>query len=522
LPFKEEYRYMMRLKKNIHIFALAALSFILILESAPVSAAEYQWFHPNTGYVANNPLDICRAVVIEQESDPNRNETLLPETIGVYQIYSISYGGTQTFSALCVWDFLNTSALEAGIEQRSTTSGVTAYRRGDSCIGTKIYNPVTGICGQDKEMGAPDGISCVGNPISIKSGNKYQQETDYNDGAFEITRNYNSLNGLWRSSFSDNIKITSDGSQAYLSRADGGTFSYTISGERAAPDVSGSGDLQKMTSGWRYSSPAGEVLEFDTAGRLVKYLTKENAQYTISYDYSTLSVKSNVKSSKKLILALDAQGQPLQALIDGVKLVYSYKEGRLASLTKTIGKSILIRKFLYEKDDKKLLTGIVDERGVRFATWDYDTQGRAISSQHAGGAGITTVAYSKNSSAVTNELGKKTIYNYQQYLGVNRITSIIGEPSPNCPASNSSYTYTDQGRLKTRTDAKGLVTTYAYDDRGLETSRTEASGTLQARVTTTEWDPTRFVRNKVVEPTRTTVYTYDDQGRETGRQVSAR
>ena len=46
--------------------------------------------------------------------------------------------------------------------------------------------------------------------------------------------------------------------------------------------------------------------------------------------------------------------------------------------------------------------------------------------------------------------------------------------------------------------------------------------TLKVRTLTTEWDTTRFLRTKVVEPTRITVYTYDDQGRETGRQVSAR
>jgi hypothetical protein len=67
---------------------------------------------------------------------------------------------------------------------------------------------------------------------------------------------------------------------------------------------------------------------------------------------------------------------------------------------------------------------------------------------------------------------------------------------------------------------KGFSTSYTH--RGLEISRTEASGTSQARVATTEWDPTRFLHTKVVEPTRTTVYPYNDQGRETGRQVSAR
>ena len=103
-----------------------------------------------------------------------------------------------------------------------------------------------------------------------------------------------------------------------------------------------------------------------------------------------------------------------------------------------------------------------------------------------------------------------------------RITSIEGQPTPNCPSSNSTFTYDAGGLLKTRTDAKGNLTTYDYNDRGLETSRTEASGTPQARTTTTEWHPTLFLKTKVTEPDRITTYQYDAQGRKTGQIVTPR
>ncbi|GGJ46896.1 hypothetical protein GCM10009085_45550 [Pseudomonas avellanae] len=103
--------------------------------------------------------------------------------------------------------------------------------------------------------------------------------------------------------------------------------------------------------------------------------------------------------------------------------------------------------------------------------------------------------------------------------GVRRITSIEGEPSPNCPASNSSYTYNDSGQILSKVDAQGLITTYTYNERGLETSRAEASGTALARITTTDWEPSLFLPRKIVEPTRTTVYSYDDQGRELSRRT---
>ncbi len=144
-------------------------------------------------------------------------------------------------------------------------------------------------------------------------------------------------------------------------------------------------------------------------------------------------------------------------------------------------------------------------------------------SQHAGGASLIQINYNADgSSTVTNELGKKTVYRYKNISGVKRISSIEGEPSANCPASNSVYTYNDRGQVLTKTDAKGLVTTYDYNDRGLEVSRTEATGTALARPTTTEWDPDRFLPIKVIEPNRITVYSYDNQGRELTRQSTSR
>ncbi len=131
------------------------------------------------------------------------------------------------------------------------------------------------------------------------------------------------------------------------------------------------------------------------------------------------------------------------------------------------------------------------------------------------------VAYNADgSSTVTNELGKNATYRFTNFGGVKRVKAIEGEPSPNCSASNSSYTYNDRGQVLTKTDAKGLSTTYSYNDRGLKVSRVEASGTPLARTITTEWDPSRFLKTKVVEPTRTTLYTYDAQGRPLSQQTT--
>jgi YD repeat-containing protein len=196
----------------------------------------------------------------------------------------------------------------------------------------------------------------------------------------------------------------------------------------------------------------------------------------------------------------------------------------LTTRSLTSNDTTTVRTYSYENgSDFKLLTGVTDERGVRYTTWTYDGQGRTISSEHAGGAEKTLVSYNADgSSTVTNALSKKTTYRFQVIQGVKRITAIEGEPSANCPNSNSTFTYDERGLLKTKTDNKGHVTTYDYNERGLEVSRTEAAGTAQARTITTEWHPEFFLPATVTEPDRITQYTYDAQGRQTSQSVIQR
>lgn len=200
-------------------------------------------------------------------------------------------------------------------------------------------------------------------------------------------------------------------------------------------------------------------------------------------------------------------------------------KGMPAFLIKSIdGASTPLRSYYYEDSRfPKYLTAIMDERRIKYATWTYDTQGRAISSEHADGAEKVLISYNSDGSrTVTNPLGKKTIFRTANFNGIKRITAIEGEPSANCPNSNSTFTYDSRGLLKTKTDNKGHLTTYDYNEHGLEISRTEAAGTPQVRTVTTDWHPTLFLPVTVTEPSRITTYTYDDQGRQLSQSVTQR
>jgi len=201
---------------------------------------------------------------------------------------------------------------------------------------------------------------------------------------------------------------------------------------------------------------------------------------------------------------------------------YEYDQyGNLAKVTRTSANGqTTLRQYHYE--DTRFpyaLTGITDEKGVRYASWTYDAVGRAIKSVHAGNVDKTTFAYATDSSTVTNPLGKADIYHYSLVGGARRLISVEGQASTSCLASNQAYTYYDNGLLKSKTDKEGRVTQYEYNDRGLVERMVEAVGTPQERITTTQWHPTLPLPIKVTQGNRVVSYDYDNQGLLLARHV---
>jgi YD repeat-containing protein len=106
----------------------------------------------------------------------------------------------------------------------------------------------------------------------------------------------------------------------------------------------------------------------------------------------------------------------------------------LVTVTRPDGK---LRRFHYEDEtlnNAYALTGITDERGVRYSTFRYDAEGRPILTEH-GGPDRYTFEYDEVGKTVTstNPLSKRTVYKYTDTVQNTRLlTSVVGEPSPNC------------------------------------------------------------------------------------------
>ncbi len=214
------------------------------------------------------------------------------------------------------------------------------------------------------------------------------------------------------------------------------------------------------------------------------------------------SPPSPTHSAASLTFTYDASGR-LGGFVAPGNRVYVYGYDAAGRLTSVTYPDHTVRTYHYENIGfPHALTGITDENGSRFATWGYDGSGRAISSQHAGGAEAVTLYYGSYSSTA-NE-------------GMTGVTTRSGPPGPITIRSSAAWRASSARPISPGTsslpsmptatsrparDVNRNQTIYAYDlARNLEISRTEAYGTALARTITTQWHPVLRLPTKIVAP----------------------
>jgi YD repeat-containing protein len=396
---------------------------------------------------------------------------------------------------------------------------------------------------------AGNGTSPIGqapieaDPTDVASGNQYEPETDITCAAhtgINLARFYNSQDTTsspfgknWHSTWHRGLAV--NGNSVTVTRADGRQDVFINNGSSvytADPDVTSvlvplsnnvplTGAIGGPLTGWQLTLADDTVETYLVGGQLSTVTSRAGLVTTLSYDANSNVTRVTGPFGHVMSFAYDANNHVTSMTApDGGVYAYTYDtNNNLTSVTYPDGK---VKQYVYENTAfPNALTGIVDENGVRFATFAYDTQGRAVSTQHAGGAELTTIAYNADgSSTVTDANGNQHTYGFTTQFGVIKPVSLSGAPLPS--VGGSAFTYDANGFIASKTDYDGNVTTYTYDARGNETSRTEASGTALARTFTTTWHPTFHLPTQIVEPTgRTTTFTYDAHGNLLTRTVTA-
>lgn len=408
---------------------------------------------------------------------------------------------------------------------------------GDRCESGESFDFELGRCAssneaQDrKQRGDPNNEpnnvpnDCQGNPINAAIGNKFESEVDFasTDGELAFRRYYNGSDGLWRHSYS--ASIAEGSGMVLLTLDDGRASAFTISGDTIVAEASERGSLTRSGSDWVYYSPRNETLVFNGLGRLISVKSAIGHVQTLDYAMDDeFSTRVTVRTSRghELSFTKSYEDRLIAMVASGVAATYDYSaNGQLLSVTRSMQTRSISRNYLYEDPRRSsLLTGLIDERGIRVATWTYDDKGRAISSEHAGGVDKVNIVYGHDgTTTVTNALGHLVTYRYATVAGTKRMISVTGEPAPGCPIANSSFTYDERGQIATKVDALGRVTAFTYDPQGRETLRVEAQGTSDERTVSTAWDGSSFRPAVVTSSGRVTSYTYDAAGRLTSTSI---
>jgi RHS repeat-associated protein len=362
------------------------------------------------------------------------------------------------------------------------------------------------------------------NPINTAVGNKFEAENDYTGtGVFPLsfTRSYNSLRPSnarigrhWTHNYYRNLFRLND-TTIHVRRPDGVRYIFT--------NVSGSwfcksdlaDRLTEEVDGYTYLTADNQIERYDIDGNLLS-ITKNGLTQTLTHDDNGLVTSISDAFGKQIIIEYNEKLHISKVTTPGNReYIYSYdSDDRLIKVTYP---DETTRRYLYEdtrSTNKFSLTGIIDQDGNREATWSYDANNKPISSEHAGGADHMDIVYNADGSAtLTDSFGTARTYHYQTINHVKKLASTDGTGCSSCGAAPSLVAYDAQGRVASRTDQLGTVTTYSYNDRSLETSRVEAYGTPEARTVTTSWHPALNLSTNITEPGKSADYTYTDDGR---------
>jgi len=485
-------------------------------------AAMAQW----RTIAVDNTTDAMRFNTAEQAHEFMRDYRVAQEAgRGTYVSEKLYLSTTYMDGRMVSWTcFLHVGATGSYDPATCTGGPATVYQVSTQILPAEMSNTPF----LDQDLGMPDTTMCVGNPIHLGTGNKFQAEVDYQSGGPEpltFARYYNSklLNqpmGGWRHSYSRSIEINPGkfgSNQVVLHRPDGKQLAFYETTAGWMPTWTSDDRLYRTENGWRYSRADGVVETFNSAGQLQAIQHISGNVQQVSHSGGLLA---SVTDSYGRSLTFQHAGSRITGLVDpsGQPIRYGYDgAGRLSTVTYQDATS---RDYVYDSPyGANLLTGVIDQRGVRFATWAYDADGRAVLSQHAGGVDRVTVAYgAQGSAAVTNALGHEQRYTFSRRNGKLKPGTVEGAPCTGFVGGTETFFYDSNGNLSSVTDRAGQARGFTHNNRGLETKRTTRDGV----VVNTQWDLILAFPVKITEPTRITEYGYDTRRRVQTVKVSER
>jgi YD repeat-containing protein len=269
--------------------------------------------------------------------------------------------------------------------------------RCEFCAGNPIY-PLTGV----KKEYVATGIGIGGLSLSLTYDTTLKVPANQADTASALVEP-NSFGALWKSSFHHRLVISTGAARALLSRGDGKVISFIGNGAGVyTTNADNTHKLVSIAGGYRFTDVAtGDQEIYDSTG-VLQSLARGNGM-VLSFSYGGKNL-TRVQASDGRVLRFSYTNNLISQITDpsGRTIVPAYDANRnLVSLTWQDGK---VSQFLYENAAFPwALTGKIDENNSRYATFTYDAQGRAITSEHAGGVERYSVSYTQAPKLVVTD-----------------------------------------------------------------------------------------------------------------------
>jgi RHS repeat-associated protein len=335
------------------------------------------------------------------------------------------------------------------------------------------------------------------NPISLATGNKVQKESDFTAPWIDFYRTYNSsfrapggIGGYWTHSL--NVRLIQGSAASAVVYPDGSLVVFQ-NGEA----IDGSGAKLSYVSGEYRLESGNERYRFNSYRRA--YLIERSSGDTVSivFDSKQRIMRATHSSGRYLDFTYNGPISDDDSEIatvgdaDGALITYLYDAiGRLTDVNYRDGTS---RHYYYDDSNfPRGLTGIGDEAGVRYSRYEYDGNGLAVLSEHAGGVNRGVFEYRADGvTQHTDANGAIEEVQFSTAAPYRKITSISTAQGV-ASRSYASYSTDFRRRLSSRTDRSGNIELFSYQDRSdpalgdvSVTRSTQASGTPEQRMTET-------------------------------------
>ena len=294
------------------------------------------------------------------------------------------------------------------------------------------------------------------------------------------------------------IILSRPNGQVYHFEKTNGVWSDTFS-----PEVS----LVENNGEWVFTDTDTTQERYNSVGNLIAITDIQGRVQTLTYDAQDRLDRVTGDTGEFLQFGYDTEDR-ISTVTDQTNRTWTYRYSTNDNLEYVDNPDNTTRQYHFEDPNfPNHLTGITDERGIRYATYAYNADGKAILSEHASGTEHIDLTYNPDgTTTVTGSRGDSRTYNFAPQQGQLAVTQITGDLCTDCPnGDKKDRSYDTNGYLSSYTDWSNAITEMGnYDAIGQLGFKIEAKGTSDERRSDYSYDP-RF-NNKTTTITAPSVF----------------